>query len=443
LNEKKLFYIKTFGCQMNDYDSARISRLLADEGYIATEDPAQARIIIINTCSVRDKPEQKVYSILGRMKKYKAANPDTILAVGGCVAQQEGIRLYERNPSVDVIFGTQTIHRLPELIRRVRESVSPVVDLSFDGDNSDYYHPTPIPQQNSYRAMITIMQGCDNFCSFCIVPYVRGREMSRKLEDILAEAQSYVEKGVKEITLLGQNVNSYGRKGKVKTSFSDLLRLVNDIEGLERIRFTTSHPKDLTPDLISLFGSLEHLCEHIHLPVQSGSDAVLKRMNRKYTRDDYLRRVEMLRQTCPGIAIATDLIVGFPGETDRDFRQTLDLMEEVKFDSSFSFKYSPRPGTKAADWPDDVPPEAKTERLSELQTLQKKITLANNCSMEGQTVEILVEGPSSKKHPNQMTGRTRTNKIVNFNGATDLKNKLLKVKITRGSLNSLTGKQAR
>ena len=432
----QLVYIKTFGCQMNEHDSENILNLLASVNYQPTPDPKKADLILINTCSVREKSEQKVYSLLGRLKRHKK-NGGILLGVGGCVAQQEGDKLLKKAPYIDLVFGTSNIHRLPELIRTARHVGKTQVATEFYED-SPCYHVPELPKLFQVKAYVTIMEGCDNFCSFCVVPFVRGREKSRPSGEILKEVRGLVTAGVKEVTLLGQNVNSYGINVAGELSFSGLLKELNKIDGLERIRFTTSHPKDLCEELIVCFEDQPKLCPHIHLPLQSGSDRILKMMNRGYTREDYLLKIKMLRTVCPEIGITTDLIVGFPGETEKDFQATLDMVSEVEYDEFFSFKYSDRPKTQASQYPDKLPEEEKARRLSILQEKQKSITLKKNRTLVGKTIAVLVEG-ESKKNPLHVSGRSGTNKVVNFEGPLGLQGKIVLVKILTAHPHSLFG----
>lgn len=433
----KRVYIETYGCQMNKHDSARILSLLEQSWYVETEEPREADLILINTCSVREKPEQKVYSALGRFRRLKEEK-GAILGVAGCVAQQEGEKLLERIPYLDLVIGTHAIPKVLQLLARVEETGERVCETGFDPEGR-YLDPL-LPQGTSFsvKSYVTIMQGCNQFCSYCIVPYVRGEERSRRSEEIVEEVRRLAEGGVKEVCLLGQNVNAYGKGSKEGVDFPQLLSRLNGVEGIERIRFTTSHPKDLSEALIQAHGSLKKLCEHIHLPFQSGSDRILKAMNRGYTREHYLEKVRRLREVCPSIAITADVIVGFPGEGEKDFEETLDLVERVRFDDLFSFKYSPRKGTRASELPDQVDERVKQERLVRLQRLQKEITLEKNRAMEGRVEEILVEG-YSKQDRRDMTGRTRTNKVVNFEGDPHLTGRLIPVKIVKAYAHSLRG----
>ncbi len=434
---KKVF-IRTFGCQMNEYDSERMLALLKED-YVPCKEPKEADLILVNTCSVRKKAEEKVYGLVGRLKHLKKSRPELIIGVCGCVAQQEGEKILRRLPHVDLVLGPQGVYRLREALEKIRRGEGPVVDTEF---HKDFRQPLIFPELNGDRpvkAFVTIMQGCDNFCSYCVVPYTRGREISRPPEDILAEVECLVRQGVREVTLLGQNVNSYGRKERGYPSFAELLREVASVSGLWRLRFTTSHPKDLDEDLMRCFAEVPEVCEHLHLPVQAGSDRVLKRMHRRYTKEEYLAKVKRLREICPGIALTTDIIVGFPGETEEDFLETVRLLEEVRFDEIFSFKYSDRPLARATHFEDKVPEEEKARRLAIVHQIQEKITREINESYIGRTVEVLVEG-KSPGNPELWTGRTRTNHVVNFSGPDGLKGKLVHVLIEGCGQHSLRGR---
>ena len=441
MREKRI-HIITMGCQMNVYDSEQMLRILAPLDFRATSRLEQADLIILNTCSIREKAEHKVYSLLGRLSPMKEKRPGLIIGVAGCVAQQEGERLVERAPCVDMVFGTFALGRLTLMVQQVQRQGGPVVDIDSRGPSDPLCVKEPILEPGRSTAFVTIMQGCDNFCTYCVVPYVRGREVSRDPEDILDEIRLLVNGGVREVTLIGQNVNAYGKKNGNACSFSELLEKVNEIDGLYRIRFTTSHPKDLSDDLIRTFGALDKLAPHIHLPVQSGSDRVLKRMNRGYTRAFYLDKVAKLRTISPEIAISSDMIVGFPGEQDADFQDTVDLVREVGFDSLFMFKYSDRPNAPAARFPDKVPGTVGAERLTLLIDVQKKYTLKKNRALIGTTQEILVEG-SSKKSPQQLTGRTACNRVVNIDSGAGGKarvGQILPVSIAEAYSHSLLGR---
>jgi len=453
MNTVKKSYIETFGCQMNERDSEIMGQMLCNADYSPTNDIQQADVIVINTCSIREKAEQKVYSLLGRLKKLKEKKPALIISVAGCVAQQEGERLQARMPQVDIVLGPQQIYRLPELVGKVALKGKPLmaVDLSSSFEIPRYVPPSPAISRKKddrpgssmhFKKFVTIMQGCNNFCTYCIVPYTRGRETSRKPDDIIAEISALAEQGVKEITLLGQNVNSYGKSpndSRKYISFPELLREVAAIENIKRIRFTTSHPKDLSRELIECFTDIEKLCPHFHLPVQSGSNNILKRMNRRYTVEEYLARVDTLYQVRPDIVLTTDIIVGFPGETDKDFQATMDLLETVRYHGAFSFKYSDRPQAKAVAFANKVAEEVKSERLSCLQKRQNEISLQRNREYEGSIQQIMVEG-KSKNGDGQWSGRTMSNIIVNFEGpAAFSAGQEVQVIINEGLLHSLRG----
>ncbi len=436
----KQVHIATFGCQMNERDSLAITQILASYDYQVTEEMEEADLILVNTCSIRQKAEEKTYSFLGRLKRLKDRNPDLVIGVGGCVAQQEGERLLARVPHLDLVFGTRLIPQLPDLIEEIGRNKIRLsrIELTPGGIYPNLLLMTDGPFQE-LNASVTIMQGCNNYCAYCVVPFVRGPEESRPSPEILAEVEMLSAKGVKEILLLGQNVNSYGQNRAGELSFAQLLHRLEKIPGLERIRFTTSHPKDLSPELIDCFGHISILCNHIHLPVQTGSNRILERMNRRYTREGYQEKIGQLRERCPGIAITSDIIVGFPGETEADFEQTMDLIRTVQFDNLFSFKYSDRPLTSARNFSGKVDEEEKGRRLKELQTCQKKITLFKNQKMEGTIQEVLVEG-TSKKSSQEWMGRTRSNKIINFPGPSGLLGKTVPVHIEKAHVHSLKGR---
>jgi len=422
---------------MNVYDSERIMGLLQGCGYELAPDVAAADIILLNTCSIREKPEHKLYSILGRLKEYKDANPALILGVGGCVAQQEGEKLFEKAPHLDLVFGTHSIDSLPGLIKQVETKREKVcrTGLREEGYSDEGVCCAASPGVSAY---VSIIRGCNNFCSYCVVPYVRGREKSRPQEDIIQEIQQLCRRGVREVTLLGQNVNSYGSDNGRTGSFPRLLEAVNEVTGIERIRFITSHPKDLGDDLIRCFSALDKLCPHIHLPFQSGSNKILRLMNRGYTREEYLAKVEGLRRACPPIAITSDVIVGFPGETDEDFEQTLALMEAVRFDDLFSFNYSDRPMTAALRFEGKISAEVKAERFSLLQDLQNEHSLIRNRTLLNTEEEVLVEG-MSKKDGRRITGKTRSNKTVIAEGREELAGRLVSVRIRSVTAHTLSG----
>ena len=436
--KEKYLYIETFGCQMNVHDSEQMAALLSDIGYTLTEDAQKADLILINGCSIREKAEQKAFSELGRLIKLKAQKSELIVGFAGCLAQHLGKQVYNRVRDVDLVFGTHNIHRLPEMITACQQERKKISRTDFSSKITSLNIFAP-PRQGSISAFVSIMQGCDNYCAYCVVPYLRGPEMSRTPDDVVDEIQKLVGHGVKEVTLLGQNVNSYGKKLEQDCNFVSLIKRINEIDGLERIRFTTSHPKDLSDDLMACFAEIPKLCEHIHLPVQSGSNRILKMMNRGYTADDFLKKVEKLRHVCPHISITSDIIVGFPGETEKDYQATIDLMEKIRFDLLFSFKYSARAGTAAQKLTDDVPKDEKDRRLKDLQALQNRHTQEKHTALEGSIQEVLVEG-RSKNSEQDMMGRARSWKIVNFKGGQELIGQRVHVEITRGYLHSLRGK---
>jgi tRNA-2-methylthio-N6-dimethylallyladenosine synthase len=434
----KLF-LHTYGCQMNQYDSERIAQVMGRGGYVQTDRIDDADLILLNTCSVREKSEQKVYSILGRWKEFKEERDDVIIGVGGCVAQQEGERLLKKVPHLDLVFGTQNIHKLPDMVEQVRMLHRRPVEIAFYRDPSYMEDPDGRTQVQGAKAFVTIMQGCNKVCSFCIVPHVRGREVSRPSGKIISEIESLVRQGVKEVMLLGQNVNSYGKLSAGEISFAELLRRIDAVEGVERIRFTTSHPQDLSPELIDAFATLAKLCKHLHLPVQSGSDSVLTRMRRGYTRREYLDRLLRLQARASGVALSSDIIVGFPGETEEEFGDTLELLTQVGYDEIYSFMYSPRPQTVSGKiFKDDVPNEIKKDRLTRVQSLQREISLRKNRHKIGHVEEILVDGRSKLKN-GQIMGRTDTNRIVNMKGPETLIGKFVPVRITGATATSLLG----
>ncbi len=424
---------------MNERDSEIMLQLLEQQGYLLSNDLASADAIIVNTCSIRGKAEQKAYSFIGSLRRLKENNPDLIIAVAGCVAQQEGEKMKVRMPHVDIILGPQSIYKLPDLFHQVASRQQGIISTA---QSPDFAIPSFLPNLKyglPHKRFVTIMQGCNNYCTYCIVPYTRGREVSRKKDDILNEVHHLVANGVREITLLGQNVNSYGadHSQEERTSFPALLRQVADVPGLVRLRFTTSNPKDLSPALIACFKDLDNLCHHFHLPVQSGSNNVLKKMNRKYTVEEYMAKVDGLRQACPDISLTTDIIVGFPGETTADFQATMNLMEKVRYDSAFSFKYSSRPPAKSCDFEDTVSEEEKVERLAIFQNRQREITEERYQEFVGKTLEVMIEG-ESKMANGQWSGRSSHNIIVNFHSpAIYSPGDLEIVTITESCLNSL------
>ncbi len=435
-------YIRTFGCQMNEYDSAKMADVLAAaEGMTTTEDPAEADVILFNTCSVREKAQEKVFSDLGRVKHLKRRNPNLVIGVGGCVASQEGAAIVARAPYVDIVFGPQTLHRLPALIEQHRATGAPQVDVSFP--EIEKFDHLPPPRVEGASAFVSIMEGCSKYCSFCVVPYTRGEEVSRTLDDVLTEIADLADQGVREVTLLGQNVNAYrGRMSPGESAdFALLLEFVHEIPGIERIRYTTSHPKEFTQRLIDAYARLPKLVSHLHLPVQAGSDRVLAAMKRGYTTLEYKSIVRRLRAVRPQISLSSDFIVGFPGETEEDFARTLALVDDIGFDASFSFVYSRRPGTLAAELRDDTPHEVKLERLQRLQARLNEHVARIGAAMVGSTQRILVEGPS-RRHERELMGRTENNRIVNFAGgprAQRLVGKMIDVRITQALPHSLRG----
>jgi tRNA-2-methylthio-N6-dimethylallyladenosine synthase len=433
---QKKVHILTYGCQMNVSDSEKIGSALLGVGYEPAATIDDADMVILNTCSVRSKAEEKIYGILSTMKGRLRKRPNLLIGVGGCVAQQEGERLLQKVPHLNFVFGTHNLHLLPRMVREA-EAGRRVTETGFiDNDHRLDLFPQPGEGAGVTR-LVTIMQGCDNFCSYCIVPYVRGREVSRRSVDILEEIRRAADSGCKEVTLLGQNVNSYGLKNRDAADFATLLRKVAKIDGIKRIRFMTSHPKDISTPLIDCFADLEKLCSHIHLPVQSGSDRMLAMMNRGYNRADYLRMVEKLRTVRPDILFTSDIIVGFPGEDEADFQQTLALVQEVRYVDSYSFVYSPRPETKAALLPDNSGNKEKVERFNRLLALQKKLTIEVQSLMVGRQLEVLVEGAGKKE--GQMCGRTSGNRVVNFPGDASLAGTLQQPLIVRNFQNSLLG----
>ena len=437
----KAFYLETFGCQMNVVDSERIVSLLADIGYQQVNRPEMASLILLNTCAVRDKAVRKAYGHLGRFKPLKEDKPELIIGMGGCVAQQEGKQLLKEFPFIDLVFGTHNVHRLPEMVQRVSDKRGRIAETEFlDKETRLQLFPSR-SGQDTYTRFVTVMQGCDNFCSYCVVPYVRGAEVSRPSNDVLAEIKDLALHGVREVTLIGQNVNSYGNKDAAEVSFATLLKKVNDIEGIERIRFTTSHPKDLSKELISCFETLTKLCHHLHLPVQSGSNNILHKMNRGYSREHYLDLVGHLQAACPDIRLTTDVIVGFPGETEEDFESTMDLLEQVKFAEIYSFIYSSRKGTAAADYHDETSKSVKQQRFDRMISRQQEISRHIWEADVGTLQEVLVEG-ESKIGQGQIFGRSTWNRIVNFPGPKKLCGQLVSVKIRKSYRNSLLGELA-
>ena len=436
----KQFYLKTMGCQMNNHDSEVITGILLSLGYQQTEDVEEADFILYNTCCVRENPERKVYGHISAFRSLKEKNPELLMGICGCMPQQkqELQKMLKKLPHVDLIFGTHNIHRLPELLERARsgERVVEIWEESQYEEGQDFRDELPVQRNDGLKAFVNVIYGCTNFCTYCIVPYVRGKEHSRTPEKIREDVLGLVVEGYKEITLLGQNVNAYGKDLREDTSFNALLADLNSIDDLARIRFTTSHPRDMDPDLIFALANLDKVCEHLHLPVQAGSTSLLKRMNRGYTREYYLDLVEKIREAVPEISLTTDLIVGFPGETDQDFEHTLSLVREVGFDSAFTFIYSPREGTPAARLPDQIPEELKKERIYELIRVQNAISDSIMQRLIGTTQELLVEGHSK----DGLIGRTRTNRQVHFAGTDELMGSLVNVEITDAGTWSLQGR---
>ena len=439
MNDKLLkYYIETWGCQMNEEDSEKLSGMLKRIGYTRTENKEEAGIILFNTCCVRENAENKVFGNLGALKKLKKKNPDLIIGICGCMMQQEGMadKILKEFPYVNIIFGTHNAYKFPEYLNRVRTEGVQIKEI-FNKE-TDIVEGLPIDRESSVKAFVTIMYGCNNFCTYCIVPYVRGRERSRKPEDILKEIRELVAQGYKEITLLGQNVNSYGKGLEEDVDFAKLLRMINEIEGLERVRFMTSHPKDLTVDVIMAIKECDKLCEQIHLPVQSGSNSILKKMNRHYTREYYLDLVKKIKEEIPGVTLTTDIIVGFPGETEEDFQETLELVKEVGYSSAFTFIYSRRNNTPADMMLNQVSEEDKHHRFNRLVAAVNERVIAQNKAEEGNILEVLVEG-NSKNDAEKLTGRTRTGRLVNFTGEGINAGDIVNVKITRAQNFSLIG----
>lgn len=460
-NSSRKVYIRTYGCQMNEYDSEIMAGLLENSGYHLTDDPAEAGVILLNTCYVREKVKHKIYSRLGELKKLKEEKPELILGLCGCLVQKEPEEVLRRAPYLDFILGTSNFYQLPQVLKKISENDNQENELipspfplprgeriEVGGkrctrivrveENRAIPEGMPKLRKRRFSAFVSIMRGCDNFCSYCNVPYVRGREVSRPCKDILREIEELAQKGYKEVTLLGQNVNSYGKESREKVDFADLLGFIDQIEGLRRIRFTTSHPKDLSDKLLEKMAELDKVCEHLHLPVQSGSDKILSRMKRGYTREHYQNLVDKLRQAIPEIALTTDIIVGFPGEEEKDFQDTLDLVETVGFDGAFTFCYSPLKGTEAAQLEERIPEKTSGQRLRRLIEFQQKILLRKNEFLVGKEVEIMVE-EISKKSSNEFQGRTRTNKMVVFKGRKELIGNIISVKIVASGCWALRG----
>lgn len=433
---KKIF-IKTNGCQMNEYDSSKMAEVLnASHGMIKTDNVDEADVILLNTCSIREKAQEKVFSQLGQWREYKKKNPHVIIGVGGCVASQEGSGIIKRAPFVDLVFGPQTLHRLPAMINENEKSKKPVVDISFP--EIEKFDHLPAPRAEGPIAFVSIMEGCSKYCSYCVVPYTRGEEISRPFDDVLAECSQLAAQGVREINLLGQNVNDYRglmASGEI-ADLALLIHYISAIDGMGRIRFTTSHPLAFSDNLINAYAEVPELANHLHLPVQSGSDRILSMMKRGYTALEYKSKIRKLKKVRPDIRLSTDIIVGFPGETDKDFQDTMDLVHEMGFDMSFSFIYSPRPGTPAANLPDETPMEVKKQRLKVLQDRLLLQVGRYSQAMIGSTQRLLVTG-ASKKDANQLAGRTECNRVVNFDGEASLIGQFIYVEITDTQPNSL------
>jgi tRNA-2-methylthio-N6-dimethylallyladenosine synthase len=433
-------YIKTFGCQMNEYDSSRMLDVLkASHGFEPTDDPAEADLLLLNTCSIREKAEDKVYSWLGTFREFKAQRPEVMIGVGGCVASQEGEAIRARAPFVDLVFGPQTLHRLPRFVDEVRERGRPVVDVSFP--EIEKFDRLPEPSARGPTAFVSAMEGCSKYCSFCVVPYTRGEEVSRPLDSVVAEVAGLADQGVREVTLLGQNVNGYRgatHDGQV-ADLATLIHYVALIEGIQRIRFTTSHPREFSDRLIEAYARVPKLANHLHLPVQSGSDRILALMKRGYTALEFRQKIRRLRAVRPDISVSSDFIVGFPGESEADFAATLDLIADIGFDQSFSFVYSPRPGTPAASLPDPVPEDEKLRRLQLLQARVNARSREISQAMVGSVQSVLVEGPS-RRNTRELSGKTGNNRWVNFDGDLSLVGRFVAVEITRALPNSLRGR---
>jgi tRNA-2-methylthio-N6-dimethylallyladenosine synthase len=432
-------YIRTFGCQMNEYDSARIADVLAaEDGLALTDRPDDADIIVFNTCSVREKAQERVFHDLGRVRALKTQNPDLVIGVGGCVASQEGAGIVKRAPYVDIVFGPQTLHRIPQMIRARRATGVPQVDVSFP--EIEKFDRLPPPNVDGAAAYVSIMEGCSKYCTFCVVPYTRGEEVSRPLDDVLTEIADLTDQGVREVTLLGQNVNAYrvSMGGFEVADLATLIEHVAEMPGIERIRFTTSHPKEMTPRLIDAFEHVDKLVSHLHLPVQSGADRVLAAMKRGYTALEYRSIVRRLRAARPGLSLTSDFIVGFPGETETDFAATLKLIEDIRFDGAFSFIYSPRPGTPAAALPNPVASEIARERLARLQSILDAQYQCYGEAMVGSRQRVLVTGPATR-HAGDLQARTDNNRVVNFAGDAALINNYVDVAIVAAQPHSLRG----
>ncbi len=435
----KTLYIKTFGCQMNEYDSAKMTDVLAaSHGLTAATGPEEADVLLLNTCSVREKAEEKVFSLLGMWKELKAQRPGVVIGVGGCVASQEGDNIRRRAPYVDIVFGPQTLHRLPQMLDQVEKDRRPAVDISFP--EIEKFDHLPAPRAQGATAYVSVMEGCSKYCTFCVVPYTRGEEVSRPFDDVIAEIAQLAAKGVREVTLLGQNVNAYRglMHDGTDADLALLITYIAEIDAIERIRYTTSHPVEFSERLIQVYAEVPKLVSHLHLPVQSGSDRILVAMKRGHTALEYKAKIRKLRAVRPDLSLSSDFIIGFPGETEADFEATMQLIESVGFDNSFSFIYSPRPGTPASNYPDDVPMEVKKHRLAILQRRIRETAEAISRAMVGTVQRILVEGPS-RKDLAHMSGRTENNRVVNFAGDAALIGRFVEVRISEALPNSLRG----
>jgi len=434
--EPKKFFIETFGCQMNHHDSEKVAGTLTQMGYVATDDASEADLLLLNTCNIREKANQKVFSRLGSLHKTYGTKPGAKVGLLGCMAQMEGGKIFERAPNVDLVVGSSSYSFIPQLLEKVERGVPNVIDISQDSDR--LFETYPQSRENPYKAFVTIMEGCNRFCAFCVVPYTRGPERSRPGEHILAEIQRLASEGYPEVMLLGQTVNSWRDPAGAIPSFARLLRCVAAVPGIRRIRFTSPHPSDFHHEIVEVMETTPEVCNQVHLPVQSGSTDVLRRMKRDYTLEEYLRRVEFIQSSPCEISLSTDVIVGFPGESQADFEQTLSLLEQVRYDQIFSFKYSARPGTEAFSFGDPIPEEEKSRRLAVLQEFQRKIQIQRNAALVGREFEVFVDG-RSQKDLNELMGRTTQNKIVNFAGSPELLGGFVKVRVTHSFPNSLAG----
>ncbi len=434
--EPKKFFIETFGCQMNHHDSEKVAGTLSQMGYVSTEDASEADLLLLNTCNIREKANQKVFSRLGALQKTYGAKPGAKVGLLGCMAQMEGPKIFDRAPNVDLVVGSSSYSFIPQLIQKLEEGDQHVIDVSQDSDR--LFETYPQSRENPYKAFVTIMEGCNRFCAFCVVPYTRGPERSRPGDHVLAEIQRLASEGYPEVMLLGQTVNSWRDPASGIPSFAELLKRVAAVPGIRRVRFTSPHPSDFHPEIVEVMETTPEVCNQVHLPVQSGSSEVLRRMKRDYTREEYLRRIEFIQSSPCDIALSTDVIVGFPGESQEQFEETLSLLEQVRYDQIFSFKYSARPGTEAFEFGDTIPEDEKSRRLAVLQEFQRKIQIQRNAALVGREFEIFVEG-KSQRGLNELMGRTSQNKIVNFAGSPELLGKFAQVRVTQSFPNSLAG----